>query len=400
VGIQVKTSSSVVTSRTLAAGAGLLMADGDGVAGNPTITLGAALANLAGQTGTGILAIQSGTYAKVTLQGTSNQITVTDGNGAADPTIALASNPILPGMASVTVPMGTTAQRPSPVNGMLRYNTTLQNFEGYANGVWGSIAVGVGVTSIDVSGGTTGLTFSGGPITSSGVIAMAGTLNTASGGTGLTSWSAGDVPYYAAGTSLSKLAIGASGRYMSSSGTAPQWTAPAALTKIDDTNVTLTLGGSASTALLNAASLTLGWTGQLAVGRGGTGAASFTANGVLYGNTTSAVQVTAAGTTGQVLVGNTGGAPSWSAATSVAVTSLSFGTTGLTPSVATQGAITVAGTLVAANGGTGLSSYAAGDIVYASGTTTLAKLGLGTQGQVLKAGASAPEWGAVSGGAF
>jgi len=49
----------------------------------------------------------------------------------------------------------------------------------------------------------------------------------------------------------------------------------AALTKTDDTNVTLTLGGSPTTALVNAASLTLGWTGQLAVSRGGTGISSF-----------------------------------------------------------------------------------------------------------------------------
>lgn len=45
-----------------------------------------------------------------------------------------------------------------------------------------------------------------------------------------------------------------------------------ALTKTDDTNVTLTLGGSPSTALVNAASITAGWTGQLSVARGGTGA--------------------------------------------------------------------------------------------------------------------------------
>lgn len=44
-----------------------------------------------------------------------------------------------------------------------------------------------------------------------------------------------------------------------------------ALTRTNDTNVTLTLGGSASTALVNAASLTLGWTGQLSAARGGTG---------------------------------------------------------------------------------------------------------------------------------
>lgn len=43
-----------------------------------------------------------------------------------------------------------------------------------------------------------------------------------------------------------------------------------ALTSNNDTNVTLTLGGSPSNALLNATSLTLGWTGQLGLARGGT----------------------------------------------------------------------------------------------------------------------------------
>lgn len=42
---------------------------------------------------------------------------------------------------------------------------------------------------------------------------------------------------------------------------------PAALTKTDDTNVTLTLGGTPATSLLQAVSLTLGWTGTLADGR-------------------------------------------------------------------------------------------------------------------------------------
>lgn len=66
---------------------------------------------------------------------------------------------------------------------------------------------------------------------------------------------------------------------------------PAALTKTDDTNVTLTLGGTPATALLQAASLTLGWTGQLAVGRGGTGAGTLT--GYLKGNGTSAFTASA-----------------------------------------------------------------------------------------------------------
>lgn len=49
---------------------------------------------------------------------------------------------------------------------------------------------------------------------------------------------------------------------------------PAALTKADDANVTLTLGGTPTTALLQATSLTLGWAGQLSIARGGTGLGS------------------------------------------------------------------------------------------------------------------------------
>jgi hypothetical protein len=70
------------------------------------------------------------------------------------------------------------------------------------------------------------------------------------------------------------------------------------LTKTDDTNVTISLGGTPASALLQPVSITLGWTGQLAVGRGGTGASTLT--GVLIGNGTSAVSGVA-GTSGQLL---------------------------------------------------------------------------------------------------
>lgn len=65
----------------------------------------------------------------------------------------------------------------------------------------------------------------------------------------------------------------------------------AALSKVDDTNVTLALGGNFATALARAASLTLGWTGQLAVARGGSGAATLT--GYLKGNGTAAFTASA-----------------------------------------------------------------------------------------------------------
>jgi len=97
--------------------------------------------------------------------------------------------------------------------------------------------------------------------------------------------------------------------------------------------------------------------GTLPVAAGGTGMTTATTNGVFYGNGTSAHGVTAAGTTGQVLIATTSGAPSWGAVPSTAaVTSITFGSTGLTPSTATTGAVTVAGTLAVANGGTGVTT--------------------------------------------
>jgi hypothetical protein len=43
---------------------------------------------------------------------------------------------------ALTTPVGTTAQRPSPVSGMVRFNTSNTTFEGYNGSVWGSIGSG------------------------------------------------------------------------------------------------------------------------------------------------------------------------------------------------------------------------------------------------------------------
>ena len=132
--------------------------------------------------------------------------------------------------------------------------------------------------------------------------------------------------------------------------------------------------------------------GTLPVAAGGSGAVTFTANGVLYGNGTSPLGVTAAGTTGQVLIGNTGGAPTWGALSGAAVTTFQTSLSGLTPSTATSGAVTLAGTLGATSGGTGLTSYTTGDIIYSSATNTLAKLPAGTNGQILSLASGIPSW--------
>ena len=141
-----------------------------------------------------------------------------------------------------------------------------------------------------------------------------------------------------------------------------------------------------------------GLSATLAVASGGTGATTLTANGIVYGNGTSIIGVTSAGTTGQILVATTSGAPSWGAVpTTAAVTSITFGTTGLTPSSATTGVVTVAGTLIAGNGGTGQSSYAVGDILYASTTSALSKLvGVATGNVIISGGVTtAPSYGKV-----
>ena len=81
---------------------------------------------------------------------------------------------------------------------------------------------------------------------------------------------------------------------------------------------------------------------------------------------------------------------------------LDFQSTGLTTSggasqtITTAGVFTVAGTLVAANGGTGNASYAVGDILYASGATTLSKLTFASapvgNGDVLTLAGGVPTW--------
>ena len=53
---------------------------------------------------------------------------------------------------------------------------------------------------------------------------VTGTLPLANGGTGVSSYAAGDLVYYAAGTSFTKLNIGASGTFLTTDGTAPSWT--------------------------------------------------------------------------------------------------------------------------------------------------------------------------------
>ncbi len=84
---------------------------------------------------------------------------------------------------------------------------------------------------------------------------------------------------------------------------------------------------------------------------------------------------------------------------SVTSVGVSGGSTGMSFSnspITSSGTMTMSGTLDVDNGGTGTSSYATGDILYASGASTLAKLGIGSAGQVLKVASGVPSWAADS----
>ena len=122
---------------------------------------------------------------------------------------------------------------------------------------------------------------------------------------------------------------------------------------------------------------------------GGTGIGTIPTNGqLLIGNgfgytlrtLTAGTGITVTNGPGTISVANAG------------VLSWSGGTSGLTPATATTGVVTLAGTLIAGNGGTGFASYAVGDLLYANTTTTLTKLPVGTTGQVLTVTAGAPAW--------
>lgn len=108
---------------------------------------------------------------------------------------------------------------------------------------------GINVTTIDASStvNLAALTASK-PVFTDGSknLTSSGTLLTDQGGTGLSSWTAGDLPYYATGTALSKLTIGAANTVMTSTGSAPQWvTSLTGLTGVSSsslTNTSLTSG--------------------------------------------------------------------------------------------------------------------------------------------------------------
>ena len=269
-----------------------------------------------------------------------------------------------------------------------------------------STTVGAGtVTYVDVSGGLTGLTYNGGPITSTGIITASGTLGLGYGGTSATTaiaafdalaptTASGDLIYRTSTGNVS-LGIGSSGQLLTASGGLPVWISPATagtVTSVDvsggGTGLTFDGGPVSSSGTITA-------TGTLGLDYGGTSAttaiAAFNAlaptttqGDLIYYFGTSNTRF-AIGSTGQVLtVTSTGAGANLSWATpavygTVNYVDVSGGNTGLTFNggpVTASGTITASGTLVVSAGGTGAATLTG--VLKGTGTTAVVAATAGT----------------------
>lgn len=138
---------------------------------------------------------------------------------------------------------------------------------------------------------------------------------------------------------------------------------------------------------------------------------------IVINQSDAAVVVKGSATTGTTIAAGDRAVVAWNGSDFVTIAStatdgvstISFGTTGLTPSTGTSGAVTVAGTLAVANGGTGQTTSSAafnalspitttGDLIIGNGTNSATRLGIGSNGFVLTSNGTTATWAASTGG--
>ena len=109
--------------------------------------------NLTGISSTLQAITDSGNVTSNTIQ-FSNAITglVTTANVEVGGELTVSGNVSVSGTGAITLPSGTTAQQPTSVSGMVRYNTTTNNLEFYDGTNWNTLS---GYNSVQATGGTT-----------------------------------------------------------------------------------------------------------------------------------------------------------------------------------------------------------------------------------------------------
>lgn len=268
--------------------------------------------------------------------------TLLHGNAAGKPTFGQVTNADMVNTATTvngqTCTLGSTCTVTAAATGVTVGTTTVSS--GTSHGVLTNNAVLLGNTAAGTNGqlflGVTSAepnwgTMSGSAtITNAGVVSLSNII-TAGGPTG-SATVAPIITYTAEGrlTTVSSATI---------TPAASSITNGAALTKVDDTNVTLTLGGSPTSALLAATSITAGWTGTLANARLAT-----MATNTVKGNATSGtasptdLPVGTCSTSASALIWTTN--TGFGCNTAIAASTASSATTATTATNATNTAIT------------------------------------------------------------
>ena len=288
---------------------------------------------------------------------TSNTGTVTSINLTAGTGVSVSGGPIT-SSGAITV----TNTAPDQVVSLTGAGATTVTGT-YPNFTITTTAGGSGtVTSVAASGGTTGLTFSGSPITTAGTLTLGGTLAVANGGTGATTLTSG---YVLKGNGTS--AVSASVLYDDDTNIGIGTTSPSALLHISRNGggdigalVSQTNGGNGTTARYRATHGS-GAAFNLQAGNGHVDLKVTSNHHLTFGtNNTERFRIGASGqfgiggatygSAGQVLTsGGASAAPTWTTPTTGTVTSVSgTGTVSgltLTGSVTTSGSLTLGGTL-------------------------------------------------------
>jgi hypothetical protein len=256
----------------------------------------------------------------------------------------------------------------------------------------------------------------------------ASTIAATRGGTGQSTYATGDILYASGTNTLSKLTKPSTAAYlkMASDGT-PSWdtlglddiTATGTITTgtwnasvigaayggtgiANNAANTISFTGNFSLGLTLAAntSLTLPSSGTVATVAGSEALTNKSINGLTVTSSTGTLTITNAKVLSVsntlTFTGTDSSTVAFGAGGTVAYTNV--GTLSSLVSVGTITTGTWSATAIAATkGGTGLTSYATGDIVYASATNTLSKLTAGTDGQVLTLASGVPSWAAPTG---